>query len=429
MGSTPSPPSAPDPNQVANTQFGYTKAAADYQQAINDVNQVTPYGNITYNTVPGVTSADVYAAHPELKGHSNNSPEFTAAWKAMGSANPQTTSTIQLSPEMQALLKTSETNQQSAGTLAGQVLGNNSTAIGKPIDYSSFTAIPGGGDLQSSREAAMQAQMDLLNPQFTREQEQIQTRLANQGLTPGSEAYNNSYDEYNNLKAKTLDNATLNAASYAQQQQQVALAARDQQINEAQAAQQLPLNEFQALTGQAQVTNPQFTAPQSNIVAPPDYATAAANNYQAQLAAYNASTGSSNSLTGNLFGLGGSFLGAGPGSVGSNIAGGIGSLFGAGSAAGAGLSITGSAGADAALSTFAMMSDINVKESISFVGKENGHNIYDFNYKGDPRRYRGVMAQEVQKTRPDAVHRMPNGFLAVDYGRIGVRFREVRNGL
>lgn len=70
------------------------------------------------------------------------------------------------------------------------------------------------------------------------------------------------------------------------------------------------------------------------------------------------------------------------------------------------------------------MSDINLKENIIPLGAENGHNIYEFSYKGDRRRFRGVMAQEVQKIDPTAVIMTPKG-LAVNYAKIGVMFYEV----
>lgn len=69
-------------------------------------------------------------------------------------------------------------------------------------------------------------------------------------------------------------------------------------------------------------------------------------------------------------------------------------------------------------------SDPRLKENIKAVGTENGHNIYEFTYRGYPeRRYIGVMADEVAATRPDAVEEV-RGYLAVDYNKIGVRFRE-----
>lgn len=72
----------------------------------------------------------------------------------------------------------------------------------------------------------------------------------------------------------------------------------------------------------------------------------------------------------------------------------------------------------AALAAF---SDRTVKENIDYLGLENGHKVYGFNYIGDPVRYKGVMAQEVQETNPGAVI-LINGIMAVDYGKIGVKF-------
>lgn len=68
-------------------------------------------------------------------------------------------------------------------------------------------------------------------------------------------------------------------------------------------------------------------------------------------------------------------------------------------------------------------SDSRLKENILPVGEENGHRVYEFNYRGDPKRFVGVMAQEVAGTHPAAVHEI-DGYLAVDYSAIGVEFRE-----
>jgi len=71
-------------------------------------------------------------------------------------------------------------------------------------------------------------------------------------------------------------------------------------------------------------------------------------------------------------------------------------------------------------------SDINLKENISHVGIENGFNIYEYNYKNDPSsRYRGVMAQEVALSRPDAVT-TKDGHLAVYYDMIGLKMEKIK---
>ena len=63
-----------------------------------------------------------------------------------------------------------------------------------------------------------------------------------------------------------------------------------------------------------------------------------------------------------------------------------------------------------------MFSDVRVKENIAPTGKTyKGHNLYDFNYIGNNNRYRGVMAQEVEQTRPDAVGEV-SGIKYVNYG-------------
>ena len=59
--------------------------------------------------------------------------------------------------------------------------------------------------------------------------------------------------------------------------------------------------------------------------------------------------------------------------------------------------------------------------------------LYEFNYKeefGDPKiRYRGVMAQEVELSYPDAVlirtDGVFNGYKTVDYGMLGIEMKEV----
>jgi hypothetical protein len=65
-----------------------------------------------------------------------------------------------------------------------------------------------------------------------------------------------------------------------------------------------------------------------------------------------------------------------------------------------------------------LSSDVRLKTDIAPVGKlYDGQNVYAFRYKGDPTPRIGLMAQEVEKTRPDAVHTAPSGLKAVDYGK------------
>ncbi len=69
-------------------------------------------------------------------------------------------------------------------------------------------------------------------------------------------------------------------------------------------------------------------------------------------------------------------------------------------------------------------SDIRLKEDIvPLVRLSNGLELYRFRYKGSDRTaYVGVIAQEVQKIEPNAVWPDHNGYLMVNYDRIGLKF-------
>jgi hypothetical protein len=69
-------------------------------------------------------------------------------------------------------------------------------------------------------------------------------------------------------------------------------------------------------------------------------------------------------------------------------------------------------------------SDITLKHDIALLGYlENGLGFYRFAYNGSDKAFVGVMAQEVQLTRPDVVTRAADGTLRVNYDRLGLRFQ------
>lgn len=89
-----------------------------------------------------------------------------------------------------------------------------------------------------------------------------------------------------------------------------------------------------------------------------------------------------------------------------------------GLAMGAGSLLTG-------LKAAGMFSDIRMKENIVEVDKtEAGVPVYEFEYKPEFKdvaghgRFRGVMAQEVEKVFPEAVFVASNGYKAVDYSKV-----------
>ncbi|MBX4335270.1 tail fiber domain-containing protein [Bartonella raoultii] len=71
--------------------------------------------------------------------------------------------------------------------------------------------------------------------------------------------------------------------------------------------------------------------------------------------------------------------------------------------------------------------DVRAKENIVPVGKKKGYSLYAFNYKGDPQRYLGVLAQEVLHLNPDAVYmNAKTKLLHVDYRKIGLKMKTIK---
>ncbi len=67
-------------------------------------------------------------------------------------------------------------------------------------------------------------------------------------------------------------------------------------------------------------------------------------------------------------------------------------------------------------------SDVRLKRDVQLLDRlENGLGIYRYRYLWSDEVYVGVMAQEVEKTVPQAAFRAPDGYLRVDYRRLGLR--------
>jgi len=69
-------------------------------------------------------------------------------------------------------------------------------------------------------------------------------------------------------------------------------------------------------------------------------------------------------------------------------------------------------------------SDIALKHDITLLGHlDSGLGYYRFAYNGSDKAFVGVMAQEVQVVRPDAVIRGHDGYLRVFYDKLGLQFQ------
>lgn len=83
-------------------------------------------------------------------------------------------------------------------------------------------------------------------------------------------------------------------------------------------------------------------------------------------------------------------------------------------------------GAIGAIGSLFAKSDARLKEHIVQTGTyENGLPMYEFNYRGEPTRFRGLMAHDVADKYPDAVVLEDDGYLAVNYDALGINMEVV----
>src|SRR5262249_9712092 len=70
------------------------------------------------------------------------------------------------------------------------------------------------------------------------------------------------------------------------------------------------------------------------------------------------------------------------------------------------------------------VSDARLKRDITPIAKwENGLQLYRYRYAGSDTLYVGVMAQDVLEVAPHAVSRGADGYLRVNYARLGLRMQ------
>lgn len=273
---TPSAPAAPSPSSVsaANDQ------SALYNAGLQDVNQTSPLGSQTFTL-------------------DNSNP-----------AAPTMSENTTYSPGEQQLLNTTvgnmNTEANTATNLQGQIAQNANT----PINYAGMESqIPNQGSIAASQTADFNAQMAQLQPLLDQQTEQEQSQLANQGISTGSQAYNNGMYTVNASQNNARQQALSNAQAYGAQANSTALSDINAENSLATQQQTQPINEYSSLMGGTQVQAPSFSgAPSSSSPASsvPMAGNELEQQYSQQMQAYNAQVGSANSATQGLFGLGGS---------------------------------------------------------------------------------------------------------------------------
>lgn len=325
----PAPPQPPDPEKTAAAQAGMNIDTAQAQQLTNQTNQVTPQGTLTYSRTGENSFVD-------SQGKTVTIPQYTA--------------TTTYSPDQQKLYDLSNQTEAKIGQIGLDQAGRIGDLLGSPVNLNN--------DETEARLYELGAKR--LDPRFAQEESALETKLANQGITRGSAAYNDAIKQFSQGKNDAYN--------------QLLLTGRGQAVQEALAQRNQPINEITALLNGSQVSQPNFINTPQSPVAGVDYIGLKNQQYQAQMQAYNQQIASKNAMMGGLFGM-----------IGSGIT---------------------------------AFSDRRLKTDIKKEGKLGDTlNVYSYRYKAGGPRQMGVMAQEVEKKIPEAVDRV-GGYRTVDYGKI-----------
>lgn len=302
----PSPPPAPDYRGAAIEQGKAEQAAARQTAVLSNPNIISPYGSqtVTYDVAGGFEGT------------------------------PQPTITQTLTPEAQATLEAQQRVQRSLAGLGEQATGTAQRIMGTPFQYTGPEIQTSVGQLPAPRTeldlsgvakmpvnagmTGQQAIMSRLEPQLERRSNALRQNLANQGITPGSEAYKTAMLDEAQAQNDLLSQAALQGIGLdmsAQQQgygQALGTAgfynqAAAQDINQRLAAAQfgnqaaaqrlqqelglynVPLNQITALMSGSQIQTPQFQQYSGpGRIEAPQLAQAAQNLGNYNTAAYNA---------------------------------------------------------------------------------------------------------------------------------------------
>jgi len=152
--------------------------------------------------------------------------------------------------------------------------------------------------------------MQRLDPQFERDRNSLENKLVNQGLTRGSEAFNQAQKEQEYAIADTRNQALQSAIQTGGAEQSrlfgLNMQGRQQGIQEQALERSQPINEVATLLGLGgTVTPPQFQSAGQVSIQPGDVQGGVWNAYNAQVQQQNAKRANSQSGMNSLFGLAG----------------------------------------------------------------------------------------------------------------------------
>lgn len=254
-------PQPTDPRDTSAAQTGSNVASGITNAWLQNVNEVGPNGTRTFDQTGAETIRDPFT------GESYQVPRFTV--------------TTTLSPEQQAIA-----DQNNGASLNLATLGNDlSGTLGEQLT----------GNFSLGNEETESRLFDLgrqrLDPMFSESEETLRTRLANQGIKAGSEAYDREMRNFSQGRNDAYNQLLLQGRGQASQE----LLTEDNQR----------INQISALLSGGQVSQPNFVSPVGvNGIQGVDNAAIIANADNARQSAYLAQQqmlGSALGAAGGLF--------------------------------------------------------------------------------------------------------------------------------
>ena len=283
----PAAPTMPNYAEAAKAQGVANVETARVQAQLGNPNVYSPYGNQTVT-------------------YQGDTPTITQT----------------LTPQAQETLNAQQKVQTDLANLGSQGVETAKDVLNKPFAF-------GGPSVQTSLDTSgiakmpvnagttgQEAIMSRLEPNIAKNRVSTETHLINQGLRPGSEAYDNAIkllgQQENDQRTQAaltginLDTAA-NAQGYNQALQggQFGNTAQQQALAQAIQYRQMPLNEITALMSGSQIQNPTFSPYQGVNIQPAPIANATAQEGQFAQNTYNQQMASANAQTAGLYGLGG----------------------------------------------------------------------------------------------------------------------------
>jgi hypothetical protein len=383
MGGSSSPPPPTPPRETSAAQTGANISTAIANNMMQNANLIGADGSTqTTNQTGTYTFTDPYT------NMSYDIPTFTRT-EALSPIRQQT-----LTQNNQANLNLATLGANTSEQLIGNMQDQLTAADLGPRPELGQLRTSYDTDFTADRARTEEALFSRLNPKLQQDRAALETQLSNQGIKLGSAAFDRAMGNFGQQSNDARMAAILASgqeqsrlADLARQstnfgnaammdQYNAGLSGRAQTMQEAFALDNQPINKAMALASGTQVAMPQFQAFNSARIPTTDNAGIIQNYDQQNFQRWQAEEQQNQAMMGGLMGLGGSALG----------------MF--------------------------RFSDERLKENVEKVGTLKGHSLYSYNYKGDDKDQIGVMAQEVEKKRPDAVKKTAGGVRMVDYGAL-----------